>query len=99
MKSIGRYDPTDDVTAGYPPTFMLGSNYDGDGYAHEMALLSAALEENEVLHEFFYERYGDGGETRHGLPGALISDDPIAVHAYDAMMSFLDSTAPVAPVS
>jgi acetyl esterase/lipase len=86
-----RYDPIDDVTASYPPTFLLGSNYDGDGYAHDMELLSDALQNKGVRHEFFYERRGDGSEANHGLLGGLPKGDRIAVDAFDHMMSFLAS--------
>ncbi|WP_141013696.1 alpha/beta hydrolase [Nocardioides sambongensis] len=92
-----RYDPIDDVTGSYPPSFLIGSNYDGDGYAHDMGLLSTALEAKGVEHDFFYERYNDGSEPHHGLLGGLSSGDPIAKHAFDDMMAFLDSVPATSP--
>jgi acetyl esterase/lipase len=86
-----RYNPIDDVTAQYPPSFLLGSNYDGDGYAHDMELLGDALKENGVHHEFFYERRDDGSEANHGLLGGLPTGDQIAVDAFDQMLGFLES--------
>jgi acetyl esterase/lipase len=86
-----RYNPIDDVTALYPPSFLLGSNYDGNGYAHDMELLGDALKEHGVRHEFFYERRDDGSEAGHGLLGGLPAGDQIAVDAFDRMVHFLDS--------
>lgn len=86
-----RYNPIDDVTAQYPPSFLLGSNYEGDGYAHDMELLGDALADHGVRHEFFYERRDDGSEANHGLLGGLPTGDQIAVDAYDRMLRFLDS--------
>ncbi|WP_417503656.1 alpha/beta hydrolase [Microbacterium sp.] len=97
-ESRERYDPIDDVTDSYPPSFLIGSNYDGDGYAHDMGLLSTALEAKGVDHDFFYERYNDGSEPHHGLLGGLTSGDPIAKHAFDDMMAFLDSVPATTPV-
>jgi acetyl esterase/lipase len=86
-----RYNPIDDITARYPPTFLLGSNYDGNGYAHDMELLGDALAEHGVRHEFFYERRDDGSEAGHGLLGGLPAGDQIAINAYDRMLRFLES--------
>jgi acetyl esterase/lipase len=86
-----RYNPIDDVTSSYPPSFLLGSNYDGDGYAHDMELLSDSLSEHDVPNEFFYERRDDGSEANHGLLGGLPTGDQIAVDAFDRMLRFLES--------
>lgn len=86
-----RYNPIDAITAQYPPSFLLGSNYDGDGYAHDMEVLGDALTRHGVEHEFFYERRDDGTEASHGLLGGLPSGDQIAVDAFDRMLRFLDS--------
>lgn len=87
-----RYNPISHVGPAYPPSFLIGSNYRGDGYAHDMELLSEALTSQDVPHRFFYERREDGSEGHHGFLAGLPSGDEIAVDAFDQMMAFLSET-------
>lgn len=86
------YDPTAWVAPDYPKTFLMGSNYTGDGYAYDMERLSEALDAREVQHDFFYETRADGSEANHGLLGGLPSGDSIAVDAFTRMSTFLAGT-------
>jgi acetyl esterase/lipase len=87
-----RYNPIDHVTSSYPPSILLGSNYNGDGYARDMELLSDALTAHDVRHEFFYEARADGSEEKHGFLAGLPTGDPIAADALEQMLDFLQET-------
>lgn len=87
-----RYDPIGHIAAAYPPSFLIGSNYHGDGYASDMEKLSDALAAQDVRHEFFYERRADGSEGNHGILAGLPTGDEIAVDAFDQMIAFLRET-------
>lgn len=93
------YDPTPYVTTAFPPSLLLGSNYDGDGYAHDMARLAQKLESAGVEHDNFYERRVDGSEAKHGLLGGLQQGDTIAIHAFERLVDFLGRSASVSDQS
>jgi acetyl esterase/lipase len=87
-----RYNPIDNVNVLYPASFLIGSNYGGDGYAHDMEQLANALKTHNVRHDFFYERRADGSQANHGLLGGLSTGDPIAADAFNRMIAFMNST-------
>lgn len=87
-----RYNPIESVNALYPASFLIGSNYGGDGYAHDMEQLANALKTHDVRHDFIYERRADGSQANHGLLGGLSTGDHIAVDAFNRMIAFMNST-------
>lgn len=87
-KQLNMYDPTSHVTKNYPKSFILGNNYDGNGYAYDMEKLANKLKENNVEYEFFYDKYEDGTEPGHGYLSDL-KNDKLAPKAYKAMMEFI----------
>ncbi|PPQ49282.1 alpha/beta hydrolase [Paenibacillus peoriae] len=88
-EQITMYNPTSFVNENYPRSFILGNNYDGNGYAHDMEKLSNKLKENNVEVEFYYEKYADGTEPGHGFLSDLKKDE-LAQKAYEKMMSFVN---------
>ena len=84
------YNPIGYVNDAYPATFLIGSNYRGNGYAYDMEQLSSALRECGVICEFFYDTYADGSEPMHGFLSNLKQDE-LAQRCYAAIIEFLKS--------
>lgn len=84
------YDPIGYVTGTYPTSFVIGNNYNGNGYAYDMEQLYNRLRAGGVDCEFFYEPYEDGTEPGHGYLSNL-KNDALAQKCYAAMIDFLDA--------
>lgn len=82
------YNPISYVNGDYPVSFIIGNNYEGNGYAYDMDLLYGMLKKNEVPCEFFYAKYDDGTEPGHGYLSNL-KNDILAQKCYQAMLDFL----------
>ena len=87
-EQLNMYDPTSHINGNYPKSFILGNNYNGNGYAYDMEKLSNKLKENNVEYEFFYSKYEDGTEPGHGYLSNL-KNDKLAQKAYKKMMEFV----------
>lgn len=87
-EQVDMYDPTNYVNENYPRSFIIGNNYDGNGYAYDMEQLANALKKNGVEYEFFYEKYADGTEPGHGYLSDLKNDE-LAPKTYKKMMTFV----------
>lgn len=82
------YDPIGYVNNSYPTSFVIGNNYNGNGYAYDMEQLFHKLQDCGVKCEFFYDRYESGTEPGHGYLSNL-KNDKLADMCYTAMMKFL----------
>lgn len=60
------YDPIGYVNNSYPTSFVIGNNYNGNGYAYDMEQLFHKLQDCGVKCKFFYDRYENGTEPGHG---------------------------------
>lgn len=85
------YNPISYVNNNYPASFIIGNNYDGNGYAYDMERLFNELKDNGVTCDFFYGTYDDGTEPGHGYLSNL-KNDALAQQCYNAMISFLNSS-------
>lgn len=82
------YNPIGYVNSDYPTSFVIGNNYNGNGYAYDMEQLFQKLKDYGVECEFFYDKYENGTEPGHGYLSDL-KNDKLAVKCYTAMMKFL----------
>ena len=82
------YNPIGYVNNSYPTSFVIGNNYNGNGYAYDMEQLFHKLQDCGVKCEFFYDRYENGTEPGHGYLSNL-KNDKLADKCYTAMMKFL----------
>ena len=82
------YNPIGYVNGDYPTAFVIGNNYNGNGYAYDMEQLFDKLEDCGVKCEFFYDKYENGTEPGHGYLSDL-KNDKLAQKCYAAMIEFL----------
>lgn len=82
------YNPIEYVNGDYPASFIIGNNYNGNGYAYDMEQLFHKLKGSGVLCEFFYGTYDDGTEPGHGYLSNLKNDE-LAQQCYDELMDYL----------
>lgn len=82
------YNPIGYVNGDYPTSFVIGNNYNGNGYAYDMEQLFNELKANGVSCDFFYGTYEDGTEPGHGYLSNL-KNDALAQQCYDAIIDFL----------
>lgn len=87
---ITMYDPTLFVNEYYPRSFILGNNYNGNGYAYDMEKLANKLKKKKVNTNFYYQKYEDGVEPQHGFLSNLKTDE-LAQKAYKEMMTFVNT--------
>lgn len=83
------YNPIGYVNGDYPAAFVIGNNYDGNGYAYDMEQLFNTLRNYGAKCKFFYDKYENGTEPGHGYLSDL-KNDPLALKCYTAMMKFLE---------
>lgn len=82
------YNPIEYVNNDYPTSFVIGNNYNGNGYAYDMEQLFHKLVNCGVECEFFYDKYENGTEPGHGYLSDLKNDE-LAKKCYAAMIKFL----------
>lgn len=84
------YNPIGYINSDYPTSFVIGNNYNGNGYAYDMEQLFNKLKDCGVKCEFFYDKYENGTEPVHGYLSDL-KNDKLAQKCYAVMIEFLDN--------
>jgi dipeptidyl aminopeptidase/acylaminoacyl peptidase len=77
------YCPTQNISAGFPPTLLLHGDRDTDVPFQQSVLLAEALAQNQVSHELF-TMPGRG----HGFDEDM--DDRLVEDAFNQVLAFLD---------
>lgn len=89
-KKKDMYNPIGYINENYPTSFIIGNNYNDNGYAHDMEQLFNKIKSLGIKCEFFYDKYEDGTEPGHGYFSNL-KNDKLAQKCYESMIKFLKS--------
>lgn len=86
---LDMYEVIDYVNTEYLPTFLIGSNYNGDGFAKDMKIFADQLTALNVDHEFYYAKNLDGTEPYHGFTADL-KNSTNAQQCFKEFMNFIE---------